>query len=406
MTAHIQHFQVIIVGASLAGLTAAESLRDEGFSGSIAVIGEEMHAPYLRPSLSKQVLKGVWGPTQAAIREPSQLADLDIALMLGRGARRLDIAGRTIEVGERVLGYEDLIIATGAVARGLETESVSASDPVHALRTLDDAIALRGAMSSADRIAIVGAGVLGCEIASVARGAGVDTVMIGRAPTLSFGGLGTALSPRIVSLLAENGVELRLGSAVSAARARAQGGGVRLADGSLIEADLVVAAVGCRPAVDWLRGSGLEIADGVVCDAHGRAAPHVFAVGDVAAWFDASSGTHQRVEHQQNAIEQAQAVARSLVHGIPSAPIIPFFWSELFGTRILSCGRVSHDATISTLHGDPQRDRFVLAATYRGAVEGLIGWNMPREFRLARADLLASSGERHLISAGRGTEYP
>lgn len=389
----------VIVGGSLAGLTAAEALRDEGYTGPISLIGEEAHLPYRRPALSKQVLSGTWTPAEAAIRDASHLAGLDVEWLLGQRADRLEVSERTIHVGPRAIAYEHLIIATGAAARRLP--SVPLRDGVFALRTLDDAVRLREALAGARRVAIVGGGVLACEVASAVRGAGSEAVVIGRSNTLSFGALGASIGDRMASLLTAHGVELRLGVDAVGVAGESAVSGVRLADGSIETADVVIVAAGCVPAVGWLHGSGLDLTDGIRCDEYGRAAPGVYAIGDVASWADTVTGEHRRLEHQQNAIEQAQAVVLLLVQGEASAPIVPFFWSEVFGSKILACGRVRAGASFITLDGDVDGDRFVLASVHDGAIEGLVGWNMPREFRRARAELASHSRVAQLVSPGR-----
>lgn len=370
---------VLIVGASLAGLTTAESLRAEGFGGRITLLGAERHAPYSRPALSKQVLSGQWDA--APIRGRAELAGLDATFRFGRTATGLDPRRREVAVGRERIAYDELVIATGAVARHPFPASQT-------LRTIEDAHRLRGRLERGDRIAIIGAGVLGCEVSSAARAAGCAVTLIARGEGVSLAALGPRLSDRIAGLLRENGVELR----TRAQAVEVDAAGVHLADGTTVGASVVVSAVGCIPAVDWLRGSGLEIADGVVCDANGRAADGIHAVGDVAAWADPADGRPRRTEHQQTAILQAQSVARVIATCAASSPIEPFFWTTLFGTRILVHGRVRPDAELDVLAGDADGDRFVVAARRDGRMEALVGWNMAREFRMARADLLRAEG--------------
>jgi 3-phenylpropionate/trans-cinnamate dioxygenase ferredoxin reductase subunit len=370
---------VLIVGASLAGLTTAESLRAEGFDGRITLLGAERHAPYSRPALSKQVLSGEWDASP--LRGRAELAGLDATLRLGRAATGLDPRRREVAVGRERVGYDELVIATGAAARHPFPASQT-------LRTIEDAHHLRGRLVRGDRIAIIGAGVLGCELAAAARTAGCAVTLIARGEGVSLGALGPRLSGRIASLLGENGVELRTRAHVVAVDAA----GVNLADGTTVGASTVVSAVGCAPSVGWLRGCGLEVADGVVCDENGRVADGIHAVGDVAAWTDPTDGRPRRTEHQQTAILQAQAVARRIATGAASPPIEPFFWTTLFGTRILVHGRVRPDAELHVIAGDADGDRFVVAARRQGRVEALVGWSMAREFRVARADLLRAEG--------------
>ncbi len=387
----------MIVGASLAGLTTAEGLRAEGYAGSITLVGEEDHPPYSRPPLSKQVLSGRWTAAQAMLRDGAQLAALDLRLVKGR-ATAADLTARTVTVEGDTLAYERLVVATGVRARRLPgAEGVAG---VHTLRTLDDAIGLRDDLPAAGPVVVVGAGVLGCEVAASARAAGHDVTILGRSTEPRFGQTATPLSPMIAALLLEHGIRLRMGVDVTDVVGRSRVAALRLSDGSIVPADVVVAAIGCVPSVDWLSGTGIDLTDGVLCDAGGVAAPGVYAVGDVARWLDPATGESHRVEHQATAIEQAHAVARLIVTGEVGAPIVPFFWSELFGNRILVHGRLDPGAPLTILAGDPADRRFVAATIRDGQATGLIGWNMPREFRQERARMLERSTESTTLLRG------
>jgi 3-phenylpropionate/trans-cinnamate dioxygenase ferredoxin reductase subunit len=375
--------RIVIVGASVAGLTTAEALRAEGFTGGITLVGAEVHAPYDRPPLSKHVLTGEWMPDQAALNQPDELTALGLKLILGRMATALDVSARTVTVGDDLIPYDRLVIATGVAARRMAGTRNLAG--VHSLRTLDDVIALRDGLDIARHVAVVGAGVLGSEIAAAARKRGLDVTLVGRSRELRLGQVGAHLSARIAELHRDNGVDLRLGVDVTEVVGERRVSAVRLSDGALIEADLVVAAIGSIPATGWLEGSGLDLADGVVCDANGVAAPDIYAVGDVARWRDDAATTTSRAEHQLKAIEQAQAVARLMLTGEVTPSIVPFFWSELYGTRIQAYGSFPADIPLVTLAGDSNGERFVAASILDGRTVGVVGWNMPRDFRLARA---------------------
>lgn len=377
---------IVIVGASLAGLTAAETLRAEGYAGPLTLVGEEFRLPYHRPPLSKQVLTGAWEPGQAELASRATLESLGIRLRLGERATGLDPAAHTVAVGGEPLPYERLIVATGVIARRVPG--------ARSLRTMTDALALRTALAAARRVAVIGAGVLGCEIAAAVRKSDLEVTLIGRGPEITLGRLGGMLSARIAGLLRGGGIEVLLGREVR----HVDDNGVGLTDGTVIGADLVVAAIGCIPAVDWLRGSGLDLADGVRCDERGMAAPDVYAIGDVASWRDPVTGAHERVEHQAVAVDQAQAVARLIATGERPERVVPFFWSELFGTRIQVSGRPDGELPVEVIAGDPTSDRFVLASTRDDAITGLVGWNMPREFRIARARLATESTD---VTKGR-----
>jgi NADPH-dependent 2,4-dienoyl-CoA reductase/sulfur reductase-like enzyme len=400
---------VVIVGASLAGLTTAEGLRDNGYRGPITLVGEEDRAPYSRPPLSKQVLAGTWDIERTTLRDVEQLDSLGVRHLRGQRATAVDAAARTITVGGSMLPFEYLVAATGVAARRLRNPHGVRG--IHSLRTIDDVLALRRDLDGADRVVVVGAGVLGCEIAAAVRSAGHDVTLIGRTAESRSGQTGGQLSPMIAAVLQENGVRMRMGSDVSAVESSAiesspigssaitsrtvdghdTVSALRLADGSAVRADVVIAAIGCSPAVGWLSGTGIDISDGVLCDANGVAAPGIYAVGDVARWLNPLTGEARRIEHQATAIERARALARFIVTGESTAPIAAFFWSELFGNRILVHGRLDLDLPLTVLAGDPADRRFVGATIRRGRPTGLVGWNMPREFRVERARLIHQS---------------
>jgi NADPH-dependent 2,4-dienoyl-CoA reductase/sulfur reductase-like enzyme len=357
---------VVVVGASVAGVTLAEALRASGHRGPITLVGDEPHLPYARPPLSKQVLAGTWEPDRTSLRTADELRDLDVVLRTGATATALDPRAHRVIVDGVQLGYDVLVVASGVDPVRPEVPGRE----VHVLRTRDDAARLRSAWARARSVAVLGTGVLGSEIASAARASDRRVTVFGRSGSLSFGTVGTLLSDRLVALHREHGVAL----ALSAVQAPGATGGA-LDD---IGADLVVAAVGGRPRTDWLVGSGLAIDDGVRCDPLGRAAPDVYAIGDVARWEDPSTGRAVRVEHQTNAIEQALAVAATITGGPPPTAPTPFFWSEVHGVRVQAAG--SFDAA-EPLRPDEDEPRLL---RHPG---GVVGWGAPRAFRLARAAL-------------------
>jgi NADPH-dependent 2,4-dienoyl-CoA reductase/sulfur reductase-like enzyme len=259
---------------------------------------------------------------------------------------------------------------------------------------LDDALTLRDGLRSARRVAVVGAGVLGSEIASAARKHDVDALLLGRSGALTFGGVGTLLSSRLAGLHEDHGVELDLRAEIVSAEPSRGGIAIELAEGRIELVDRVVATIGATPRTRWLDSSSLTIADGVVCDRVGRAAPGVWAVGDVAAWEDSVTGLPERVEHQGNAIEQAIAVALQIVHGELGSQPVPLFWSEVHGTRIHAYGWFDPErplvATDDT-DADATDSAVLLSRDAAGQVRGAVGWNAPpRDFRTARAAVLSA----------------
>lgn len=370
---------VVVVGASLAGLRTVEALRRRGYGGRITVLGAERELPYDRPPLSKDVLAGKWDPARTALRKPESYAELGAEWRLGAAATALDLAARAVLVGAARVPYDALVIATGATPRRLPGAPLQG---VHVLRTLEDCLAIRAGLDAGARVAVVGAGFIGGEVAATARARALEVTMIEALPAALERQLGAEMGARVVALHRDHGVDVRLGVGVQAL----QGGGrverVRLADGSEVAADLVVVGIGVTPATRWLEGSGLAVADGVVCDERCRAqAPGVFAVGDVARWRHPGYGESLRIEHWTNATEQAEAAVASLLAGEgpcePYAPI-PYFWSDQFDVKIQLAGRIAPGDEVHVVDGAPGEGRFVALYGRGDAFHAVLGWNRPR----------------------------
>jgi NADPH-dependent 2,4-dienoyl-CoA reductase/sulfur reductase-like enzyme len=384
--------RVVIVGASLGGVTTAESLRAEGFDGDILLIGAERDLPYSRPPLSKQVLLGEWEPERAHLRTRDDLRALGIHLRLGEPATALDRAAREVVVGSDRVGYDTLVVATGVGPR--EHAVAAAPGVIRSLRTIDDARALRDGLRDAHRVVVIGSGVLGSEIASAARRMGRHATLIGRSPHLTLGATGSLLSQRLVDLHREHDVDVRLGVEAIGVEPMGSSHRVALSDGSHVDGDLVVTAVGGTPHTQWLQSSGLTLDDGVVCDGNGRAARDVFAVGDVARWQHPESGVTSRVEHQASAIEQALSVAATIATGCAALPGPPFFWADIHGVRIQAYGTFDASSPLVPIDGDGA-ERIVWGSTVEDRLTGVIGWNAARLFRDARALVDRSASLAH-----------
>ena len=271
---------VVVVGASLAGMHAAHTLRRHGFDGSIVVIDADAATPYDRPPLSKQVLAGEWEPDRIVL--PAATEDLDLDLRLGRRAMALDLTDRFVRLdgGERV-GYDGLVVATGAAARRLPgTEDLAG---VHVLRTLDDCLTLRAELDEGPRrVVVVGAGFIGAEVAATCRGRGLEVTLLEAAEVPLELALGREIGAVTADLHRDHGVDVRLGVGVDGLEGDERVEGVRLADGTVIAASVVVVGIGVRPNTAWMDGSGLNIDDGLVCDETLLAAPGVVVAGDIA----------------------------------------------------------------------------------------------------------------------------
>jgi 3-phenylpropionate/trans-cinnamate dioxygenase ferredoxin reductase subunit len=374
---------VAIVGMSLAGLRAAEALRRAGFDGRIDAIGAETHLPYDRPPLSKELLAGRSEPDDIVLRKQG-VDDLDLHWRLGKPAVALDLAGRHVEIegGDRV-AFDGLVIATGSVPRRLPS-LVGHLDGVFVLRTLDDALAIRERLEARPRVVVIGAGFIGAEVAATCRGRGLEVTMLEALPQPMVRGLGTEIGAVCAALHRDHGVDLRLGVSVEALEGDGRVERVCLADGAVIDADLVVVGIGVIPVTDWLDESGLTLADGVVCDETLLAEPGVVVAGDAARWpnplFD---GESMRLEHWTNATEQGVAAAERLLvgNGTAAAPFapVPFVWSDQYDVKIQSVGRFNAEDELHVAHGTLDERRFVALFGRRGRLTGALGFGRPRQ---------------------------
>nr|PPQ62222.1 FAD-dependent oxidoreductase [Streptomyces sp. QL37] len=392
----------MIVGASAAGLATAEALRNKGYEGALTLVGKEDRLPYDRPPLSKQVLSGAWEPERVQLRDEATVGKLGARLLLGRTAVGLDTAARRVTLdGDELLGYDALVVATGVSPRRLAGDDLAG---VHVVHDLDDAVALRAELLGGPRVVVVGAGFLGSEVTAVVRGMDLRVTLVDPLPVPMRRQFGERVGALVGQMHEEHGAALRLGQGVS--RFTRSGGrvtGVELSDGSVVPADVVVVAVGSAPATSWLTGSGLELEDGVRCDAHCLAAPGVWAAGDVASWHNPHFNRRMRVEHRLNATEQALTVAENVLGGQKAYAPVPYFWSDQYDIKMQAFGIFPEGAETTVLHGSPDNRKFVLGYSDGGKVVGVLGWNSHRELRKLR-QLVVDSGPRPgetLVAAGR-----
>ncbi|WP_329276702.1 NAD(P)/FAD-dependent oxidoreductase [Streptomyces sp. NBC_01451] len=381
---------VAVVGASLAGLSAARSLRKQGYDGRLVLIGDEAHRPYDRPPLSKEFLAGTLGEADLGLETDGE--DLRAEWLLGTRATGLDRTDRSVRLADgRNVRADGIVIATGAAARTLP--GAEGLTGVHTLRTLDDARALRDELARGGRLVVIGGGFIGAEVASTAYALGLDVTVVEAAPTPLAGPLGETMGAVVSGLHADHGVRLLCGVGVKGLGGERRVEAVLLADGRSVPADIVVVGVGARPCVDWLAGSGVDLENGVKCGADGRTSlAGVVAVGDCANWYDPRVGTHRRVEHWTGALERpAAAVATLLAGGAvePGVPRPPYFWSDQYGVKIQFAGHAGGADSVTVEEG-AVGDRNVLAV-YRRAGEpvGVLGMNQPRLFVRWRKQLAA-----------------
>ncbi|HEY5422227.1 MAG TPA: FAD/NAD(P)-binding oxidoreductase [Ilumatobacteraceae bacterium] len=375
--------RIVVVGASLAGLRACESLRTGGYTGTITLIGAEPHEPYDRPPLSKALLKGDWEPERVQLRKPAEIEGLGLDVRLGTVATAFDAANRlvTLQTGEAITG-DGVIIATGSAPRPLPDQPDL--DGVVMLRTLDDSLDLRRRLADRPKVVVIGAGFIGLEVAATAAQTGCSVTVLEFAPAPMIRGLGAEMGEIVARVHERNGVSLRCGVEVTDILGTERVTGV-VAGGEKYDADVVVVGVGVSPATQWLTDSGLELRDGIVCNDSLRAASGVYAAGDCARWVNnlfGEAGEEMRIEHWTNAAEQGAAAAANLlsdfagVDPIPYAPV-PFFWSDQFDSRIQFIGRAHGDDEVRVVTGDLD-GKFVALYGHGGRLRGVLGVSLPR----------------------------
>lgn len=380
---------VAVVGGSLAGLRAVETLRTDGFTGEITMVNAEDAAPYDRPPLSKKFLSGEWEADRIQLRKPSDIDALNAHCLNNTSATALNVASRELTLStSTVLHFDACIIATGGFARELPQQP--RVQGIHQLRTLHDAQALREDLQPGKKLVVIGAGFIGLEAAASAVARGCTVTVLEGLPSPLIRGLGAEMGRAATAIHATQGVNIRCNVRVQGIETNASGvTGVRISDAddeSVVAADVVLVGIGVAPATQWLEGSGLTVSDGVVCDAHLQAAPGVFAAGDVARWENnlySDLEPTMRVEHWTNAAEQGAHAARNVLAHINNTPLVPysavpFFWSDQFTSRIQFLGRSTDAQEIRVVAGSADEGKFAAAYMRAGRLVGVLGVSMPK----------------------------
>ncbi|WP_435216556.1 NAD(P)/FAD-dependent oxidoreductase [Streptomyces sp. bgisy034] len=378
----------VIVGAGLAGITAAATLRAEGFGGRVVVIGDEDRAPYPRPPLSKQVVSGELPVERLLLRPAAWYASKDIEYRGGVTVTALDTSARTVSFGEGTgsLAYDRLLLATGGRPRRLPgTEDLPG---VHTLRTAEDAAAIRDRLGPGRRLLVVGAGFLGAELAANARTLGTDVTVLEAAPLPLTRSLPPLLGRLYARIHRDQGVDLRTGIGVN--RLVAAGDGLRAVgtDGRLYPikgpADTVVVAVGIQPNTELAAAAGIAVDDGIVVDEYCRtSAPAAFAAGDVANHPNPLLGHRVRLEHWQNAQHQGAAAARNMLGNEQPFTEVPWVWSDQYGLNLQIAGLPDPGDDV-VLRGDPDSNSFTALLLRDGVLSGAIGMDRGDDIRIAR----------------------
>jgi 3-phenylpropionate/trans-cinnamate dioxygenase ferredoxin reductase subunit len=385
--------RTVVAGAGLAGLRTVMSLRERGYPGRITLLGQEERPPYDRPPLSKKVLTER-GPVPLGAElpeavDPSLKADfraLDVDFRPGEAA--VNLAGDVVTTNREKYVFDRLVVTSGATPISLPGPGTQ-----RFLRTYEDALALRALLRPGLRLAIIGAGWIGAELATAAAGAGCAVTVVEAGPTPLAGVLGREIGARTAAWYAAAGVTLRTGVAVESV----EPGGLALAGGVWLAADEVVTAVGVRPAVGWLAGSGLLLDDGVVVDAGLRASrPGVFAAGDCASFWSGLFGTRMRIEHWDAALHAPEVVAANILGGAEDYDPVPYFWSEQFGRMVQYVG---HHGGRDRLvwRGDPAGERWSACWLDGARLTAVLAVGRPRDMVQGRRLIAA----RALVDADR-----
>lgn len=382
---------VAIVGASLAGLSAARALRAQGFDGRLSIIGDEARRPYDRPPLSKEFLAGSMCEADLALEADDE--DLQADWLLGETAISLDTASGAVELAQGSLVAADgVVLATGSRARtwaGAETMG-----GVHVVRTIDDAIALRADLSPGAQLVVIGAGFIGAEIASTARKLGLEVTVVEASPAPLAVQLGQRLGAVIAGAHGAHGTTLLCGVGVSRLLGSARVTGVELTDGRILAANVVVVGIGGIPNVEWLQGSGLTLGNGVTCGAGGETnIPNVVAVGDCAAWYDPAIGAAHRVEHWTGAQERPAIAVQTLLAGGThqgTRAKAPYFWSDQYGARIQFAGIARPDDIVTIEEGSCEARSFVATYQRDSQLVAVLGVDQPRLFNRLRRQIVTS----------------
>lgn len=401
---------IVVVGASLAGLRAAEEVRHEGHTGPVVIVGEEVHAPYDRPPLSKQLLSGKWEVARIHHHTPDAHDALDLDFRLGLRATALDTDARTVTTSDGgELRYDGLVVATGAATRALPgTEGMPR---VWMLRTLDDALGIKADLAAAGdtgRVVVIGAGFIGSEVAATCQGLGARVTLLEAHHTPLARVLGDEMGQACADLHRANGMDLRTGVTIDHLESDPSGADpvvVCLDDGTRIPADVVVVGIGVSPSVGWLADSGLTLDNGVLCDGSLFAGDRVVAAGDVANWVRPSTGVPARIEHWTNAAEGGAAAARNLLAGPAAATPydpVPFFWSDQYAHKIQMIGLPGPDDEVVVVSGSGAEGKMIALYRTGDRLGGVLAISQPAKLMAYRPLLAAGASFDEALAHARG----
>ncbi len=379
-----QNESYLIIGAGIAGGTAAETLRKQGFDGEIHLIGAEPHRPYDRPPLSKEFLSGAKEQEKLYFKTEDFYTEQSIELHLVAEALALDTSSNTVTLSNAdALHYDKLLLATGSQVKRLPNPGANL-DGVHYLRNIEDSKAIAQSMSGAGRAVIVGAGFIGSEVAAVCKAAGLEVTVLEIQPQPMAHILGAKMGAIYANLHTNRGIDLRLSEGISEIRGQSRAEQVITDKGNTIDCDLVVIGVGISPDTSLAEAAGLDVEGGILIDENCRTSnPNIFAAGDVANWFHPGLGHRLRVEHWDNALNQGAAAAKSML-GNPEAyaPVL-YFWSDQYDLNIQYLGHAAEWDEIA-VRGNPSEEKFSAFYLKDGSVHGALIVNNFRDIRPTR----------------------
>lgn len=338
----------IIVGGGLAGHTAAETLRREGFDGRVIIFAEEAARPYDRPPLSKEFLQGEWDEEKLYFRPRHWYEEKKIELRLATRVEGLDAERQLIYLPDAgPVGYDRLLIATGGYAKRLPVPGGDLQG-IHYLRSFKDSVRLGGLLKPGARVVVVGAGFIGCEVAASARARGVEVTMLEALQLPMANAFGPEVGEFFAAEHKAHGVALRLGEGISEFIGEDRVEAVVSAKGNRFECDAVVVGIGITPAVEFLKGTRVAVDNGILVDEHCRTnVPNVYAAGDVANWWHPGLGRRLRVEHWDNAAKQGEAAALSMLGREVAYRPVPYFWSDQYDLKLQLFGHLPKNVSLS-----------------------------------------------------------
>lgn len=383
---------IAIVGAGQAGGWAAITLRQEGFDGPVVLIGAEVHAPYERPPLSKSLLAGSRDLSDCAIKPEDFYRENGVELRLGCRVEEIDRKARKLRLSDGAsLAYRTLILATGARARTLAPPGADKGD-VHYLRTIEDALAIRRHLREGARVALIGGGYIGLEVAATATSLGCDVTVIEALPEILTRAMPRELGQHIAAEHRKKGVRIETSRRVDRIEFAGGNANLMLDDGQVVTADLVIAGVGAVPVSEIADAAGIDCDDGILTDEFGQTSDSaVFAAGDVTRHYNPLIGRHIRLESWQNAQNQAIATARNVLGASTPYAEIPWFWSDQFEMNIQAVGLADQWDEV-VVRADPAGQKIVVFCLANGVMLSAFAINSARDIRYAR-QLIAGRSE-------------